>query len=244
MRPADIRIATAGWAIPRQVAHRFIAEGSGLQRYADRFEAVEINSTFYRPHRPATLERWAASVRRGFRFAVKAPKTITHERRLVDAADLFEIFVEQTTALGVTRGPILIQLPGTLKYDSVIAGAFLEEARRIYEGPLALEPRHASWFDPEADGLLAGLRVARVAADPAVVPQAADPGGWRGLTYWRLHGSPAMYRTPYTEAQLDALAGALVDSSVDAWCVFDNTMSGAAAANALDLLERVRLMRL
>lgn len=242
--PPDIRIATAGWAIPRAVADRFPAEGSGLQRYAARFEAAEINSTFYKPHRPATLERWAASVPPGFKFAVKAPKIISHERRLVGTADLFAAFVDQASALGKARGPILIQLPGTLKYDGAIAAAFFEDARRFYAGPLALEPRHAGWFEREADTLLAGFHVARVAADPAVVPQAAQPGGWRGLAYRRLHGSPAMYRTPYTDTQLVHLSDALVDSPVEAWCVFDNTMTGAAAANGLDLLERVRLKRL
>ncbi len=78
----DIRIGTAGWSIPKEHAAAFPAEGSHLQRYAQVFGAVEINSSFYRPHRRTTYERWAASVPEAFRFAVKVPKTITHEHRL------------------------------------------------------------------------------------------------------------------------------------------------------------------
>lgn len=237
---AEVRIGTAGWAIPRAVAAEFPTEGTGLQRYAARFDAAEINSTFYRSHKPAILERWAAAVPDGFRFALKASKTITHEQRLAgEAAELFARFLEETAPLGAKRGPVLIQLPPTLKFDPAIAGAFFEGARAIYAGPLGLEPRHPTWFEPEPDALLDRLHVARVAADPAVVPAAAEPGGWRGLTYRRLHGSPRMYATPYTDEQLAALAADLAASSVESWCVFDNTMSGAAAANALDLVSRL-----
>jgi uncharacterized protein YecE (DUF72 family) len=80
--------------------------------------------------------------------------------------------------------------------------------------------------------------VARVAADPAKVPAAAEPGGWPGLVYHRLHGSPRMYYSPYEDAALDALAASLTSAAADAWCVFDNTASGAAAADALRLRRR------
>jgi uncharacterized protein YecE (DUF72 family) len=68
-----IRIGTAGWAIPRQCAEHFPRDGSGLERYAARFTAVEINSTFHRSHKPHTFARWAEAVPEGFRFAVKMP---------------------------------------------------------------------------------------------------------------------------------------------------------------------------
>src|ERR1700735_1262435 len=80
----EIRIGTAGWSIPKYCAGEFPVGGSGLERYAARFNCTEINSSFYRPHRRTTYERWAHSVPAGFRFAVKLPKAITHERRLND----------------------------------------------------------------------------------------------------------------------------------------------------------------
>jgi uncharacterized protein YecE (DUF72 family) len=221
------------------VADRFPAEGTGLQRYAARFDAAEVNSTFYRSHRPGTLARWADAVPEHFRFAVKAPKAITHERRLVGAEALLARFLHETAELGPKRGPVLVQLPPSLTFDEAAARGFFRALRGLYEGPAACEPRHASWFDPEADSLLRELEVARVAADPAKVWAAAEPGGWSGLRYWRLHGSPRMYYSAYEPPYLDALARTLAGSDVPAWCVFDNTTSGAAAANALDLRERL-----
>jgi uncharacterized protein YecE (DUF72 family) len=110
--------------------------------------------------------------------------------------------------------------------------------------PLAAvcEPRHATWFTAEADALLDGFRIARVAADPARVPAAGEPGGWRGLAYYRLHGSPRVYYSSYEDAYLDALAARIrqdADAGREVWCIFDNTASGAAAQNALDLQARL-----
>ena len=111
--------------------------------------------------------------------------------------------------------------------------------RPIDEGPVACEPRHPTWFEADAEALLRAHRIARVAADPARVPAAAEPGGWPALAYWRLHGSPQMYWSSYEPATLDALAARLADAVSEPWCVFDNTTSGAAAANALDLAGRL-----
>jgi len=87
-------IATAAWSIPKAVADRFPEEGSGLSRYAAVFKGVEINSTFYRQHKAATFSRWADSVPKDFRFAIKIPKEITHVRKLKDIGGAFEIFLQ------------------------------------------------------------------------------------------------------------------------------------------------------
>jgi uncharacterized protein YecE (DUF72 family) len=101
---------------------------------------------------------------------------------------------------------------------------------------IACEPRHPTWFEPAADALLADWRVARVAADPARVPEAALPGGWGGLVYFRLHGSPVMYRSAYGPERLGAYADQLrAAGGRPAWCIFDNTASSAATADALAL---------
>jgi uncharacterized protein YecE (DUF72 family) len=236
----NLRIGTAGWAIPRAEAAAFPADGTGLARYAARFDAAEINSSFHRPHRPATYARWAATVPDGFRFAVKLPKTVTHERRLADIAEPLGAFLGEVAGLGDRLGPLLVQLPPSLALDPAVAVPFFARLRDGFDGPVACEPRHPGWFTSEAAALLAQWRVARVAADPARVAEAAEPGGWDGLVYHRLHGAPRTYWSRYEGPVLDALAARLAaDPAAETWCVFDNTASGAAAGNALELAARL-----
>lgn len=234
-------IGCAGWSIPRGESARFPRDGSHLERYARVLPAVEIDSSFYRSHRPQTYERWAGSVPEGFRFAVKAPREITHIRRLADPTAVLRRFLDEVGALGGRLGPILVQLPPGLAFDESEARAFFEALRELHAGLVACEPRHASWFGPAAGALLEAFEVARVAADPAPVPEAGRPGGWRGLAYYRLHGSPELYRSSYSPPFLDALAASLASLAREAtvWCVFDNTATGAATANALALLDRI-----
>lgn len=230
-----LRIGTAGWAIPRAHAGSLPPDGSSLARYAARFDAAEINSSFHRPHRPATYARWAASVPDTFRFAVKIPKTITHQKRLVGAEPELDRFLDEASALGAKMGPLLVQLPPSFAFDAATAESFLRLLRDRVAGPIACEPRHPTWFAPDADRLLADHTIARVAADPARVPEASQPGGWRGLVYYRLHGSPVMYRSSYEPAFLAALAARLAQREAETWCIFDNTTLGAAAGNALEV---------
>lgn len=232
----DIRIGTAGWAIPAAVAGAFPGEGSRLERYADVFAAVELNSTFYRTHRSATLERWAAAVPEGFRFSVKIPRVVTHEARLCDCTPQVEAFLAEIAPLRPRMGPLLLQLPPSLAFYPDQAGVVCERLTRDPALALCCEPRHASWFTPEADAWLAERRIARVAADPARHPEAGEPGGWRGLAYYRLHGSPRVYFSPYDSEALADLARRLGrEAAPEVWCIFDNTASGAATANALAL---------
>lgn len=228
-----IRIGTAAWALPRAVRGRFPEGASNLERYAGCFNATEVNSSFYRPHRRATWERWAAHVPEDFRFSVKLPKTITHEARLAECDALLEAFAEQVAGLGGKRGPVLAQLPPKFAYDAALAEGFFERFDAIVGAPIVLEPRHASWFEPEADALLVRHRTARVAADPAPVAAAATCAGWRGLAYFRLHGSPRPYRSSYDEEALATWAEKARGEAEETWVIFDNTGSGAATPDAL-----------
>lgn len=235
-----IRIGTAGWTIPRRHAQHFPLEGSGVQRYAARFNAAEINSTFYRSHKPQTYARWADSVPEDFRFAVKMPKAITHERRFVDAESALDMFAGEIAALGSKLGPVLIQLPPSFEFDARITRAFMRQVRNRIFGPIACEPRHPTWFETGATELLSKYCIARAAADPARVPEAALPAGADSLAYFRLHGSPRMYYSEYDAVFLERLVRKLSGSKAEqTWCIFDNTVSGAAAGNALALKEAV-----
>jgi uncharacterized protein YecE (DUF72 family) len=224
-----IFIGIAGWSLDAKAKPLFGEGASHLARYATRFPAVEINSTFYRPHRVATYARWAASVPQYFRFAVKLPRAITHLARLKECETVLDEFQGQIAGLGDRLGPILIQLPPSLNFEAIIAEKFLRAMRARFAGGLVLEPRHRTWSAAEAASLLRQFQVVRAEADPAPVPNAAAHDGFR---YVRWHGSPVMYRSSYDDAALKMLAGELEDGD---WCIFDNTAEGAAIRNGLDL---------
>jgi uncharacterized protein YecE (DUF72 family) len=226
----SLHIGTAGWALPAAERARFGTGPSILARYATRLNAVEINSSFYRPHRPATYARWAQSVPADFRFSVKLPKAITHEKRLKDADAPLDVFLGECGALGEKLGPLLVQLPPSLAFDP--KSRFFEALRERFAGAVVCEPRHISWFSPDAEALLRFHRIARAAADPALVRQAAQPFG--DIAYFRWHGSPRMYYSDYDAVALETLAKRLAK---DAWVVFDNTALGHATTNALALRE-------
>jgi uncharacterized protein YecE (DUF72 family) len=236
MRENNLRIGTAGWTIPRQHAPKFPEQGTHLERYARCLNAVEINSSFYRSHKVETYIRWADSTPTNFRFAVKAPRLVTHERRLKDPSPLTR-FAEETVALGDKLGLWLLQLPPSLEFNPVFVERFFQSLRARFDGNLVCEPRHVSWFTPEADRLLTTFRVARAAADPAVSPRGTKPGGWDGLVYYRLHGSPKMYVSAYSNEFLEAFALTIKEAakSMPVWCIFNNTAAGAAIQNALTL---------
>ena len=232
-----IRIGTAGWSVPRAMGDRFASQGTHLQRYARLLKGVEIDSSFYRPHRVGPYAIWANATPSDFRFAGKVPKAITHDARLRGSRMRLEQFLAEVAGLGRKRGPLLVQLPPSLEFEPRVAARFFDLLRERYEGGVACEPRHPTWFSPQADALLCRHQVARVAADPAPAPGAEVPGGWKGLVYYRLHGSPRMYWSRYDSRYVSALADALrhVPSTTEAWCVFDNTASGAALENAWEL---------
>lgn len=242
MNRHPIYIGVAGWSISRSQTELFGDGPSHLTRYATHFAAVEVNSSFYRSHQPKTYARWAGSTPDTFRFAIKAPRDITHTRRLLDSTEPVDRFFTEVGALGPKLGPVLIQLPPSLGFNSVTAAGFCRELRDRFSGHVVCEPRHASWFGKAADQLLATWEIARVAADPAPAPHANEPGGWPGLRYVRLHGSPRRYYDAYCDSDLEQLADQLVKFADHAcvWCIFDNTAAGAAIPNAFRLLELLR----
>ncbi len=234
---ARLYIGTAGWSVPGASAQRCHGPGSHLERYARVFTGAEINSSFYRPHAAATYARWRDRTPADFRFAVKTPRTITHELELRRARVPFATFLEQTAGLGEKRGPLLVQLPPSLSFDARVVARFFAVVRQLYDGMVVCEPRHSTWFSGRAAELLQRFRIALVAADPPPAPAADKPGGWPGIAYFRLHGSPRKYWSRYETAYIAGLAAAVrgLPAGTDVWCVFDNTASGAALENAWEL---------
>lgn len=230
-----IRVGTAGWSISSRYREDFPAAGSQLERYAARFDCVEINSSFYRPHKPETYARWAAAAPEEFRFSVKIPKAITHEKRLKDCDRELDAFFGQVAWLGGKLAVLLVQTPPNLRFEPQAAESFLGALRARFAAPIVLEARHASWFAQDADALIGAHGVARVIADP---PRGTDVQAVAGgLAYFRFHGRPRIYYSDYDEEALDEIARALraAAEASAVWCIFDNTAEGHAVANALDV---------
>jgi uncharacterized protein YecE (DUF72 family) len=232
-------IGTAAWSISKPSADRFPATGSSLTRYASLFSGTEINSSFYKRHRPDTWQRWADSVPDHFRFAVKVPKRATHELQLVGAEPVFDEFLYDIKPLSDKLGPLLLQLPPKLAFDASAAQKFLEYLRAVFKGRVVIEPRHQSWGSPEASVLLSHYQVVRVTADPAVIEW--EPAEAGDFLYLRLHGSPKIYYSKYEPDQIRRYTGMLSAATPDSWCIFDNTASGAALVNALEMQDSMSL---
>jgi uncharacterized protein YecE (DUF72 family) len=197
----NVLVGTSGYSY-KEWKGRFypadLKEAGMLRFYAERFKTVEINNTFYRMPSPELIARWAGEVPEGFRFVLKAPRRITHEKRLADVADTVARLLDVASALGEKRGPFLFQLPPYLKKDA----ARLRDFLALIPGGAraAFEFRDPSWDDDETSAALRSAGAALVVADtdegespPRVLPT-ADWG------YLRLR------RADYDEAALRAWA--------------------------------------
>ncbi len=235
----SIRIGCAGWNIRRDADRHFPSAGSHLEHYSQAFNCCEINSSFYRPHRETTWQRWATTVPEDFQFSVKAPKAITHIAALDGCSVELKFFLQQIHFLGDKLGPVLFQLPPSFQFEPKRVTKFLSLLRKHFSGDVVWEPRHETWFNESANKLLEEFKIARVAADPACVAEASQPGGNGDLIYFRLHGSPRTYYSSYSDEFLGRLYLQLekLKTRSRVWCIFDNTALGFATFNALHLLD-------
>ncbi|MFZ6872676.1 DUF72 domain-containing protein [Undibacterium sp. Di27W] len=251
--------ACAGWNVPGLINTELLAQFpsllqvqdelsslkngvhafSHLERYATLLNGVEINSSFYRSHLPATYARWRQSVPEGFRFSVKLPKTTTHVLRLKNCENELQKFIREASHLKEKLGCLLIQLPPSLPFNAEVARKFFSLLKQLSDTPLALEPRHASWFQAASFDLLLEHDICLVAADPGMAGYEVlqdDFPVTASTSYLRLHGSPKMYYSSYGRVYLEKLRqriDALSTHSRRIWCVFDNTADGAAFPNAV-----------
>lgn len=233
-----VYIGKAGWSLRKEHQPRFPEGGTHLQRYAQKLPAVEINSSFRNWHRPSTYARWADSVPEKFRFSVKVHQDVTHKGSLEEWEPMSR-FLSDTASLGEKLGVYLVQLPPSHGFNEERARSFFNRLRKETDVEIVCEPRHGSWFKRTPESLLTELEIGRVAADPPPDRGGDSPGGWEGVFYYRLHGSPRKYYSSYTEDELTELAETLRSTPKDSmvWCIFDNTARGAGTENALYLWE-------
>ena len=169
----EVRIGTSGYSYAEWKGNFYpekMAAKDMLRFYAERFPTVEINNTFYRMPKEALLQGWAEQVPESFSFVIKASKRITHDKRLKECGELLAYLFGVTSTLGSRLGPLLFQLPPNFKKDVPRLKSFFDEMperRRV-----AVEFRHASWFDDEVYETLRGQRAALCVADTGEEPAA------------------------------------------------------------------------
>jgi uncharacterized protein YecE (DUF72 family) len=203
-----------------------------LRYYAERFPTVEINNTFYRMPKEALLQGWADQVPESFTFVIKAPQRITHFKRLQDCGEQLTYLFRVTTALGPRLGPLLFQLPPNFRKDVPRLRSFfaaMPDRRRV-----AVEFRHASWFDDEVYDTLraqgAALCVADTGEEPAVPLVATTDWG-----YLRLR------REEFADAELRDWARRIGEQPwSDAWVFLKHEDEGTGPKLAARLAEFCR----
>ena len=238
--PGRLLVGCAGWSLASKDFGAFPAEGSHLERYAAVFPAVEINSSFYRPHRPATYARWADSVPDDFRFSVKLPRAITHDARMENVEQQLVQFALEAGELGDKLGCLLVQLPPKSGFVDETARSFFRQLHGIFSRPVVFEARHPSWFSEAATALLMESGVARVIADPAAGQPGPHVPTSSETVYVRLHGTPRIYYSRYAPQYVESVRRELLRQTAagrNCWCIFDNTAAGEAVPNALELLH-------
>jgi uncharacterized protein YecE (DUF72 family) len=206
-----------------------------LRRYAEVFETLEVNATFYRLQTRETFERWRRETPRGFRFACKGSRFLTHMKRLLDVETGLSRFYDPLEGLGSKRGPVLFQLPPRMKVDAARLDHFLAHQPRGVR--CAVEFRDAVWYDEEVCAVLDRHRAAFCEHDLVDVQPPRHTGGFR---YVRFHGTTGKYAGRYGREGLRWWAKELLrwkDAGHEVWVFFNNDTGGHALYDARDLAD-------
>lgn len=236
-------VGTAAWNIPKTFAHLFHKGDEPvfpiLKRYSNILNAVEINSTFYKDHQAKTFERWAQTVPQNFRFSVKLSKQFTHVQKLQISNTEVCSSISTIKSLGNKLGVLLIQLPPKLEFNHDVSTRFFDIIRSCYDGHVVLEPRHVTWVDSTALQLLNDFGISKVCADPERCPIDTSIHEWKNIKYYRLHGSPDIYKSTYEAHYIESVSQEIRSRKVETWCIFDNTTFGWATENAIALQKLI-----
>lgn len=218
-----------------------LPEARWLPRYAERFDTVELNATFYRLPSEDTVRRWAGRAPRGFVFAAKLSRYGTHMKRLLDAEEWLPAFLGRIELLGAALGPVLVQLPPRMRPDPERLARFLEVAPRRHRW--AVEFRDPRWLTPRVLGILRDAGAALCVHDLLPGHPREVTAGW---VYLRFHGPRA--GQPYTGSySSQAITGAArrirrhLGEGRDAYAYFNNDADGDAVRDALALRGRLGL---
>jgi uncharacterized protein YecE (DUF72 family) len=239
----DIRIGTSGWYYDHW-RERFyppgLAKSKWFEHYAQQFNTVEINNTFYHLPTPQTLTRWCDLAPEGFLYAVKANRYITHIKRLKDTAEEVKRFFNVVGLLKEKLGPILYQLPPSIHKDHDLLGSFIKLLPR--KSPAVFEFRHKSWYEEDTFELLGRLGAGFCIHD---LGELTTPRIITGeMVYIRFHGTAGRYSGNYTDKMLADWANWLKEQTKNAraiYAYFNNDADAHAINNATTLKRKLRL---
>ena len=235
----DVHVGCSGW-VYRHWKGQFYPDGLPQKRwfehYSAEFDTVEINASFYRLPRPETFDGWREKAPPGFRYAVKVNRFITHMKKLLDCSEAVDEFIALARRLGPTLGPLLYQLPPSLKRNDERLDAFL--ARLPPDLEHVVEFRSADWYTDDVLALLDRHGVGFVVHDLIGL---ASPRWASGRTaYVRFHGTSGKYRGRYSREQISDWTGWLRDQRAagrSAWAFFNNDIGGDAIEDARALRD-------
>jgi uncharacterized protein YecE (DUF72 family) len=244
-----LHIGTSGWSYTHWSGIFYpesVKPAKYLEHYVTVFDCVELNASFYRIPNVKTVQGWARRTPASFRFCAKMSRFITHQKKLVDAAESLDRFLTVFDPLRDRLGPFLVQLPPTLRFDPGVAEAFLHLLalhRKI--GEFALEARHDSWFTPESLSLLRRYGIVNVIA--------YSGGRFAGtevltnsIVYLRFHGPAGLYCSPYSTGELTTYARKITGWLAEGrqiWAFFNNDFDGHAVQNARELKALIDSLR-
>lgn len=242
--PTRIHVGCSGW-VYRHWRGTFYPQGlpqkRWFERYAEDFDTVEINASFYRVPVATTFEGWREKAPLGFRYAIKVNRFITHLKKLLQCEEETDRFIGLARLLGSSLGPLLYQLPPSLHKNVDRLEAFL--ARLPSDLEHVVEFRHSSWYDEEVLALLDRFGVGFVDHD---LRGLLSPRWASGKTaYVRFHGTSGRYHGRYSDEALTGWAEWLIGQrnlGRSAWCYFNNDIHGHAIEDARTLKSMVRQM--
>ena len=235
MTQPNLHIGTSGWSYRWKGLFypEDLKSADYLNYFSQHFNCTEINSSFYHFTMAKTIQKWLDQTPPKFTFSVKLNQEITHKRRFNDCEEPLKKFMGNYLLMGERLGIILIQIPGSFRYDRPTAESFYRLLRALYpQVKFALEARHVSWFSEESLDLLRDYDITFVIASAKRFP------GLETVTtdtvYLRLHGLDRMYSSLYTDEQLERYAFMINDWLLDGkevWVFFNNTIMGSAITN-------------
>jgi uncharacterized protein YecE (DUF72 family) len=241
----ELHIGMSGWSYGDWKGVFYpegIASKDQLTYYAESFDCTEINSTFYHLPRAATTAGWMEKVPEQFMFCPKMHRSITHIQKLKDTKEPLQRFFKAIAPLQQQLGPVLIQLPPSLKYDEPLVSSFLDLLTQQYsEYSFALEARHLSWTEPEPLAMLSAHKVSWVIAQSGAGYPYLEAVTAKNV-YLRMHGPGKLYSSSYPKAMIEVYAAKIIkwiDAGHNVWVFFNNTMKGVAIANARTLIELI-----
>ncbi|MCY0968494.1 DUF72 domain-containing protein [Chryseobacterium wangxinyae] len=209
-----------------------------LTLYSQQFNSVEINSTFYRKPTAKTLQKWFGETPDDFKFFIKIPKSISHEKRLENCKDEIKIFCNYIKIhLEEKLAGFLYQFPPSFKNSD-------ENLKRIFENIdlqffNVIEFRHDSWWNQEIFKILKQKNITFSGVSfPGNLPEDVIINS-ENAVYYRLHGKPILYKSEYSEEFLNDLAAKIKHSNLKSYIFFNNTWGTAAIKNGLYLQEKL-----